>query len=100
MKGVTFFPLNQVAKGRFHPNKGKDMARLALATDPGGVVISLLAQHPSTLPVLCNECTDRELAKKIPAFEANTLSQRERAQVINHAKKCRPCRNELGWGEL
>ena len=76
------------------------MPMLAAAVDSGGIVLSLLANHHVSTPVLSEACNDSDLAGKIPAFEAKTLPARERAKLIAHAKKCGPCCRKLGWGEL
>jgi hypothetical protein len=76
------------------------MATLALATDSGGVVISILQQNVIHTPVLCDSCTAIDIAENISAFQAHTLSKEKREKLIRHAKTCRPCRHKLGWGDL
>lgn len=73
------------------------MATLPVIINAEGVVVNLLAQ---VRPALCEVCSAPEIAAKIPAFEARKLSVRDRRQVIDHAKKCLPCRHALGWGDL
>jgi hypothetical protein len=70
---------------------------LAVATDLGGVVPSA-AIPISPRPVLCDICTAPDVAEDIPAFQARTLSEKERKKCIAHFNKCGPCREILGWG--
>lgn len=76
------------------------MSLLAVAIDREGVVLAVMGQHGVQTPHRSDVCTDPSIAKKIPAFEARKLSPKDRASVINHAKKCRPCSHALGWGDL
>ena len=75
------------------------MATLAVSTDPGGVVLGIL-KTADILPRLCAVCTAPEIAKLIPTFNVRRLPEGERRMVIAHAKTCKPCREQLGWGEL
>lgn len=68
-------------------------------TDPQGSVISIPGLRPLK-PALCDTCNNLDIAEDIPAFEARTLSQKKREALIAHAKRCKPCRLKLGWGEL
>jgi hypothetical protein len=98
---VTFGCSIQQSEAILTPAEEETMATtLALAIDSGGVVINILQQNAIHLPVLFDSCTATDVAESIPAFQAATLSKEKRKKLIKHAMHCRPCRRELGWGDL
>ena len=76
------------------------MATMLAADNSGGLVIKILMQQGYRVPELKETCTASDIANDIPAFAAGGLSKERRKEVIRHAKQCRPCSNELGWGDL